>query len=117
MFLALAADSGYFTPGGFLPSPWYTGLAVLGWTVLGLLALGAVPAWLLVRARLVAPTVALAFLVHRTGWLQLRALPDDPLPIYFIGWVAFAAALVVVGGAEFVFRAATRRVRPLDSPG
>lgn len=115
VFLGLAADWGYFTPGGFLPAPWYVGLAVLGWTVLGLLAIGGVPALLLARWRLVTPTVGLAWLSWRVGWLQQLPLPDDPLPVYFLGWVVFAAALAGLGGLEYAGRRAWRWHRRADA--
>lgn len=111
VFLLLAADSGYFVPGGFLPSPWYVGLGVLAWTVVGLVAIGGMAGFLLGRWRLLAPTVGLAWLVRETGWTQGLPLPDDALPVYFLGWFFFAGGLVVVGGAEWVIRAAGRRLR------
>ena len=109
VFLLLAADWGYFAPDGFLPSPWYAGLAVLVWTVLGLAVIGAVAAVLLVRVRLVAPMGGLAWLVWRTGWTQNMPLPDDTLPIYFLGWFVFAVALLAVGGVEYVLRVVGQR--------
>lgn len=106
VFLLLASDSGYFAPDGFLPSPWYVGLGVLAWTVLGLLAVGGLPTYLLVRTRLVAPTVVFAWLVRETGWVQNIPLPDDSLPVYFIGWFFFAGILLAVGGVEYGLRLA-----------
>ncbi|MFB6354041.1 MAG: hypothetical protein ABEJ92_08135 [Halobacteriales archaeon] len=111
VFLGLAADWGYFAPGGFLPAPWYVGLGVLGWTLLGLVAIGGVPALLLARWRLVTPTVGLAWLAWRTRWLQQLPLPDDPLPVYFLGWFVFAGALAGLGGLEYAGRRAWRRYR------
>ncbi|MFB6184023.1 MAG: hypothetical protein ABEI96_05655 [Haloarculaceae archaeon] len=108
VFLLLAADSGYFAPGGFLPSPWYVGAAVLAWTVAGLALVGGVPAALLVRGRLVTPVIALAWLVRQTGWRQNVPLPDDPLPVYFIGWVFFLGVLVGVGAVEYAVRTVGR---------
>lgn len=58
-FLLLASNSGYVR-GGFLPSPWYVGLGVAVWTLLGLLLVGGLPVYLLGRTRLVAPSVAFA---------------------------------------------------------
>jgi hypothetical protein len=106
VFLLLAADSGYFAPDGFLPSPWYVGLGVLAWTVLGLLVVGGLPMYLLVRTRLVAPIVVFAWLVRETGWAQNIPLPDDSLPVYFIGWFFFAGVLLVVGSVEYALRLA-----------
>lgn len=111
VFLGLAADWGYFAPGGFLPAPWYVGLGVLGWTLLGLLTIGGVPALLLARWRLVTPTVGLAWLAWRTGWLQQLPLPDDPLPVYFLGWFVFAGVLAGLGGLEYAGRRAWRWAR------
>lgn len=104
VFLLLAAESGYFVPGGFLPSPWYVGLGVLAWSVVGLVAIGGVAGFLLGRWGLVAPTVALAWLVRETGWIQQLPLPDDALPVYFLGWFFFAGVLMVVGGVEYALR-------------
>lgn len=109
VFLWLAADWGYFAPNGYLPSPWYAGLAVLAWTVLGLALVGGVPAFLLVRVRLVLPTVGLAWLVRQTGWTQTLPLPDDSLPIYFLGWFFFAGLLLAAAGVEYGLRAAWKR--------
>lgn len=111
VFLVLAADSGYFVPGGFLPSPWYVGLGVLAWTVVGLVATGGVAGFLLGRWGLVAPTVGLAWLVRETGWAQGLPMPDDALPVYFLGWFFFAGGLVAVGGVEWGIRTAGRRLR------
>lgn len=111
VFLLLAADWGYFEPGNFLPAPWYVGLGVFGWTVLGLVAIGAVVGVALARLRLIAPTVALAWLVRRTAWNQQLPLPDDPLPVYFLGWFVFAGGLVAVGGVEWLLRAAWARFK------
>lgn len=104
VFLLLAAASGYFVPGGFLPAPWYVGLGVLAWSVVGLLAIGGVAGFGLGRWGLVAPTVALAWLVRETGWIQQLPLPDDALPVYFLGWFFFAGGLVLVGGVEYGVR-------------
>jgi hypothetical protein len=101
VFLLLAADWGYFSPGGYLPSPWYVGLGVLAWTLVGLAVVGGLPAYLLVRGRLLSPTLALAWLVRRVGWAQNMPLPDDPLPIYFLGWPVFAGGLLLLGGVEY----------------
>jgi hypothetical protein len=102
-FLLLASNSGYVR-GGFLPSPWYVGLGVAVWTLLGLLLVGGLPVYLLGRTRLVAPSVAFAWLVSAVGWAQLTPRPDDSLPVYFIGWLFFAGVLLVVGGAEYGLR-------------
>lgn len=110
VFLVLAADWNYFVPDGYLPAPWYLGLATLGWTVFGLVALAGAPTYLLVRYRIVAPTVALAWLVARTGWIQNLPLPDDPLPLYFLAWVVFLAVLLAVGGVEYGLRRAGGRL-------
>jgi hypothetical protein len=104
VFLVLAADWAYFVPGGYLPSPWYVGLAVLVWTVVGLAVVGGVGPYLLVRQRIVAPTLAFAWLARQVGWAQNMPLPDDPLPIYFVGWPVFAGAFLLLGGAEYVLR-------------
>lgn len=117
VFLTYAADWGYFGQNGFFPSPWYLGLATFGWTVLGLFALGAIPVYLLVSHRIVAPTVAFAWLVTRIGWDQQRALPDDSLPIYFLGWFFFAGVLLVVAAAEYGFRRAGRWTDRLRATG
>jgi hypothetical protein len=109
--LLLAADWGYFVPGGFLPSPWYVGAATLVWTVAGLLATGGGPVYLLARRRLLTPTLALAWLVRQQGWLQNMPMPDDPLPVYFVGWPFFLGALLLLGGVEYTLRALWRRVR------
>lgn len=103
VFLLLAGNSGYVR-GGFLPSPWYVGLGVAVWTLLGLLLVGGLPVYLLVRTRLVAPSVVFAWLVSAVGWAQLTPRPDDSLPVYFIGWVFFAGVLFVVGGVEYGLR-------------
>jgi hypothetical protein len=104
VFLLLAADWGYFAPGAFLPSPWYVGLAVLVWTVCGLLAVGGVTAYLLVRWRLLTPTLAFGWLVRQIGWLQNMPAPDDPLPLYFVGWFGYVGAALLLGGAEAFLR-------------
>lgn len=110
VFLLLAADSGYFVPGGFLPSPWYVGLGVLAWTLIGLVAIGGVVGFLLGRWGLVAPAVGLAWLVRETGWNQQLPLPDDALPVYFLGWFFFAGGLVVVGAIEWGLRDGWKRI-------
>ena len=112
VLLALAADAGYFEPGAYLPAPWYVGLGVLAWTVVGLVAVGGVTGLLLARWRLVVPTLALAWLVWTTGWTQQQPLPDDPLPVYFLGWWAFAGVLVGLGVVEAGVRRAWRRRAP-----
>lgn len=104
VFLLLAADWAYFVPGGYLPSPWYVGLAVLVWTVVGLAVVGGVGPYLLVGRRLVVPTLAFAWLVRQVGWAQNMPLPDDPLPIYFVGWPVFAGAFLLVGVVEYALR-------------
>lgn len=111
VLLGLAADWGYFAPGGFLPAPWYVGLGVLAWTVVGLAVVGAMPAYLLVRLRLVAPTAGLAWLVRHTGWTQQLPLPDDALPVYFLGWFFFAGLLLAAGGTEYAVRWSVQRIR------
>jgi len=110
--LGLAAESGYFAPNGFLPSPWYLGLATLAWILLGLTLLGAIPAAALVRYRVVAPAVGLAYLVARGGWRQQLALPHDPLPIYLVGWFFFLALLLALGGLELFCRVVGDRFGP-----
>lgn len=110
VFLGLATDAGSFEPGGFLPLPWSVGLGVLAWTVVGLGVVGGVPAYLLSRWRLVGPTLGLAWLVRQTGWTHALPTPDGPLPVYFLGWVAFAFGLVGLGGIEVGLREGWRRV-------
>ena len=117
VFLLLAADWGYFAPGAYLPAPWYVGLGVLVWTLVGLVAVGGVAGFLLFRHRLVAPTLVLAWLASRTGWAQNMPLPDDPLPVYSLGWFVFAGLLLAVGGAEYGVRAVRRRVGRGPSAG
>lgn len=82
---------------------------MLAWTVLGLAVVVGTTAGLLVRVRLVLPTVGLAWLVRQTGWSQTLPLPDDTLPIHFLGWFFFAGLLLAAAGAEYGLRAGWRR--------
>jgi hypothetical protein len=116
VFLVLAADWAYFVPDGYLPSPWYVGLAVLVWTVVGLAVVGGVGPYLLVGRRLVVPTLAFAWLARQVGWAQNMPLPDDPLPIYFVGWPVFAGAFLLLGGVEYALRRLGRWGRTALTP-
>ena len=111
VLLTLAADWNYFAPDAYLPAPWYVGAAVLAWTLLGLVVVGSLGPYLLVRFRLLSPTLAFAWVVARVGWSQNMPLPDDPLPVYFLGWFFFAGLGLLVGAAEYGLRRLGRWVR------
>lgn len=85
--------------------------SVLAYQVVGMVLLGAVPAVLLLQARLVTPALTVGALgawgVYRT-WRtqQLGLTPVDPTPFgwYLLLWAAILALALFVGGVEYGVR-------------
>lgn len=86
----------------------------LAYAVVGAASLGAIPALLLVRGGLVAPSlvVAGALVASAYGtWSVYVAPPVTPTPVdptpfgwYLVGWFLVAAAALLAGGVEYGLR-------------
>jgi hypothetical protein len=70
----------------------------------GMWVLAAVPIYLLVRHRLVAPTTLLTVFVLSDVRAEFTASVDDPHALYFGGWFVFLGILLVAGGIEYGLR-------------
>ncbi|WP_248896226.1 hypothetical protein [Haloplanus halobius] len=83
-----------------------------GASVVGMWLLAAVPLYLLVRHRLVAPATGLTAFVLRDVRAEFSASVDDPHALYFGGWFLFLGVLLVAAGVEYGLRRAevVRRV-------
>jgi hypothetical protein len=78
----------------------------LGWvlypvSVIGMWLLAAVPLYLLVRRRLVAPTALLTTFVLLDARAEFTASVDGPHALYFGGWFLYLALVLVTGGIEY----------------
>jgi len=78
----------------------------LGWllypvSVVGMWLLAAVPLYLLVRHRLVAPATLLTAFVLLDAYAEFTASVEDPHALYFGGWFLYLALLLVAGGVEY----------------
>ncbi|AZH24744.1 hypothetical protein [Haloplanus aerogenes] len=78
----------------------------LGWvlyplSVVGMWLLAAVPLYLLVRRRLIAPATLLTAFVLLDARAEFAASVDDPHALYFGGWFLSLALLLVAGGVEY----------------
>jgi len=72
----------------------------------GMWVLAAVPLYLLVRHRLVAPATLLTLVVLFDVRAELTASVADPHALYFGGWFLYLGVLLVVGGIEYGLRRA-----------
>jgi hypothetical protein len=70
----------------------------------GTALLAAVPVYLLVRRRLVAPTALLAAFVLLNARAGLTASVEGPYPLYFGAWFLFLGVVLAAGGAEYGLR-------------
>ena len=70
----------------------------------GMWLLAAVPIYLLVRHRLVAPTTLLTVFVLTDVRAEFSPSVDDPHALYFGGWFVFLGILLVAGGIEYGLR-------------
>ena len=70
----------------------------------GMWLLAAIPIYLLVRHRLLAPTILLTVFVLRDVQAEFAASVDDPHALYFGGWFVFLGILLVAGGIEYGLR-------------
>lgn len=68
---------------------------------LGMWFLAAVPLYLLVRRRLVAPTAFLTGFILLDVRAEFTASVDDPHALYFGGWFFYLGILLVVAGIEY----------------
>lgn len=68
---------------------------------IGMWILAAVPIYLLVRHRLVAPTTLLTLFVLTDVRAEFVASVDDPHALYFGGWFVFLGILLIAGGIEY----------------
>ncbi|MFB6107968.1 MAG: hypothetical protein ABEJ82_03885 [Haloplanus sp.] len=84
---------------------------VLVWIAVGTFLLAAVPAALLLAARLFAPFclfVADLFVLVRADFYPS---PDGPVPVYVVGWFFFLGVFLAVGGVEAGIRRLVGRLR------
>ena len=72
--------------------------------VVGMWLLAAVPLYLLVRHRLVAPATLLAVFVLLDARSAFVAGVDSPHALYFGGWFAFLAIVLIAAGVELALR-------------
>jgi len=66
--------------------------------------LAAVPLYLLVRHRLVAPATLLTLFVILDVRAEFTASVEDPHALYFGGWFLYLGVLLVAGGIEYGLR-------------
>lgn len=71
---------------------------------LGMWLLAAIPVYLLVRHRLLAPHTVLTVFVLRDVQAEFATNPDDPHAFYFVGWMIFLAIVLAVGAVEYGLR-------------
>jgi hypothetical protein len=72
--------------------------------VVGMWLLAAVPLYLLVRHRLVAPATLLAAFVLLDARSAFVAGVDSPHALYFGGWFVFLAVVLIAAGVELALR-------------
>lgn len=70
----------------------------------GMWLLAAVPLYLLVRRRLVAPATLLTLFVLLDVWAEFTASVDAAHAFYFGGWFLYLGILLVAGGIEYGLR-------------
>jgi hypothetical protein len=70
----------------------------------GMWVLAAIPLYLLVRHRLVAPATLLALFVLLDARAEFTASVEDPHALYFGGWFLYLGVLLVAGGVEYGLR-------------
>lgn len=99
-----AARLGVTMSGGFA---W--ALYVFG--AVGMWVLAAIPLYLLVRHRVVAPATVLSLFVLYDVWSEFTAGVEGPHTLYFGGWFLFLGLLLLVAGPEYALRNA-ERLRP-----
>ncbi|MFB6122592.1 MAG: hypothetical protein ABEJ78_03955 [Haloferacaceae archaeon] len=92
-----AARLGVTMSGGF---DW----VVYPFGAVGMWILAAVPLYLLVRRRLVAPATLLTVCVLIDVQAAFTASVEDPHALYFGGWFLYLGILLVVAGIEYGFR-------------
>lgn len=111
---AVAVRSGVF---GF--SPWVGdlfGIGLLAWSIVGTVLVGAAPAVLYVRLRLVTPALVVAGLFAAAfidTWQYVQAVEASgaamsatasTFTLYVVGWFVPLAAALLVGAGEYVVR-------------
>jgi len=92
-----AARLGVTVSGG-----WEWALYLFG--AVGMWVLAAVPLYLLVRHRLVAPATLLTLFVILDVRAEFTASVEDPHALYFGGWFLYLGVLLVAGGIEYGLR-------------
>jgi len=92
-----AARLGVTVSGG-----WEWALYLFG--AVGMWVLAAVPLYLLVRHRLVAPATLLTLFVILDVRAEFTASVEDPHALYFGGWFLYLGVLLVAGGVEYGLR-------------
>ena len=80
---------------------------------LGMWVLAAVPIYLLVRHRLLAPVALLALFVLVDVRAEFAASVDDPHALYFGDWFVFLGVLLLAAGFEHSLRRVDRYRRAL----
>jgi hypothetical protein len=80
---------------------------------LGMWVLAAVPLYLLVRHRLLAPATLLALFVLVDVRAEFTTSVDDPHALYFGGWFVFLGVLLLAAGLEYGLRQVDRYRRAL----
>ncbi|WP_338742254.1 hypothetical protein [Haloplanus salilacus] len=81
---------------------WEWALYLFG--TIGMWVLAAVPLYLLVRHRLVAPATLLTLFVLLDVWSEFAANVEGPHALYFGGWFLYLSILLVAGGVEYGLR-------------
>lgn len=84
-----------------------SGGAELAWYVfgaIGMLVLAAIPLYLLVRHRLVAPITLLTLFVIGDVYAEFTASVEDPHALYFAGWFLYLGVLLVAAVIEYGLR-------------
>ncbi len=89
-----------------------------GFGTVGMWLLAAVPVYLLVRHRVVAPAAALTLFVLLDVRAEFTPGVEDPHALYFGGWVLLLGVLLVAAAVEYGLRRldAGERLRSLHSP-
>jgi hypothetical protein len=95
----LAARLGVTLSGG-----WEWVLYLFG--AVGMWILAAVPLYLLLCHRLLAPTTLLTLFVLIDARAEFTASVEDPHALYFVGWFLYLGILLVAGGVEYGLRRA-----------
>lgn len=104
----LAFRLGVTASGGFA---WF----LYGYGAVGMWLLAAIPLYLLVRHRLIAPATLLTVFVLFDARAEFTASVEDPHALYFGAWFLYFGVLLVTAGIEYGLHRldAARRVRSL----